>query len=57
MNKNVELLDLYKTNADFKAYVDKYAKSHNRLFPEDCFFDLIVINYAEYLKRKENKNG
>ena len=57
MNKNVELLDLYNSNKDFKTYVDKYAKHHNKAFPEDCFFDLIVINYAEYLKRKENKNG
>ncbi len=57
MNKNVELLDLYKANETFKTYVDKYAKHHNKLFPEDCFYDVLVINYANYLKEKENKKN
>lgn len=56
MNKNVELLDLYKANETFKTYVDKYAKHHNKLFPEDCFYDVLVINYANYVREKgENK--
>ena len=45
----VILFDLYNHNKDFKEYVDKFAKKHNRLFPEDCFHDAIVINYAEFL--------
>lgn len=54
MKTNVELLDLYKTNEDFKTYVDKYAKHHNKLFPEDCFYDVMVIRYAEYIKEKKS---
>lgn len=50
MKVNVDLLDLYKTNKLFKAYVDKYAKKHDKLFPEDCFFDAVVISYAEYVR-------
>lgn len=50
MKENVDLLDLYKTNSDFKTYVDKYAKAHGNLFPEDCFFHAVVVNYANYLK-------
>lgn len=55
MKVNVELLDLYKTNDKFKKYVDKYAKTHNRLFPEDCFFDSVVVSYADYVREKENE--
>ena len=51
MQNNVELLDLYKTNEKFKTYVDKYAKHHNKLFPEDCFFDALVVAYAEYIRK------
>lgn len=56
----VELFDLYKENKEFKEYVDKYAKAHNKLFPEDTFKEdafehAIVINYAAYLKGRENK--
>lgn len=50
MQENVNLLDLYKNNKDFKTYVDKYAKAHGMLFPEDAFYHAIVINYANYLK-------
>lgn len=49
MKDNVNLLDLYNTNEQFKQYVDKYAKHHGKLFPEDCFFDVTVVNYAKYL--------
>lgn len=55
MNKNVELLDLYNTNKDFKIYVDKYARHHNKPFPEDCFYDQAVMSYAEYVRGKEKK--
>ena len=57
MDVNVELLDLYKTNKDFKTYVDKYAKCHNKLFPEDCFYDQAVMSYAEYVRGKETKKN
>ena len=50
MKDNVNLLDLYNTNEQFKQYVDKYAKHHGNLFPEDCFFHAVVVNYANYLK-------
>ena len=50
MRANVNLFDLYKTNKNFKTYVDNYAKQHNKLFPEDCFFDAVVISYAEYVR-------
>lgn len=53
MKDNVDLFDLYKTNKDFKVYVDKYSKKHDKLFPEDCFYDAVVINYARYLKEKK----
>lgn len=53
MSKNIELFDLYKNNKDFKAYVDKYSRAHGRLFPEDCFYDLVVMNYAEYLRGRD----
>ena len=53
MNKNIDLFDLYNSNNDFKTYVDKYAKCHNKLFPEDCFFDVTVVNYAKYLEEKK----
>lgn len=55
MKNNVSLLDLYNSNEAFKTYVDKYAKTHNRLFPEDCFYDAIVVSYAEYIRGKVEK--
>jgi len=54
MKVNVDLLDLYKSNKQFKTYVDKYATKHNKLFPEDCFFDAVVISYAEYVRGKRD---
>jgi len=50
----MELFDLYNTNKKFKEYVDKYARAHNKPFPEDCFEHQIVKNYAESV-RKEQK--
>ena len=52
MKANVDLLDLYNNNKKFKTYVDKYAKKHNKLFPEDCFFDVDIINYADRIRKK-----
>lgn len=54
MKDNVDLLDLYKNNEKFKTYVDKYAKHHNKLFPEDCFYDAVVIGYAEMCRKGES---
>ena len=53
MQENVGLLDLYKNDNDFKTYVDKYAKAHGMLFPEDCFYHAVVVNYANYLKERK----
>ncbi len=50
MNHDIRLFDLYRENKDFKEYVDKYAKTHRKLFPEDCFSVKLVQSYAEYLK-------
>ncbi len=50
MNYDIRLFDLYRDDKAFKEYVDKYAKAHGKLFPEDCFKDKVVQNYAEYLK-------
>ena len=52
MKANVDLLDLYNNNKKFKTYVDKYAKKHNKLFPEDCFFDVDIINYADRIRKR-----
>ena len=49
MNHDIRLFDMYRENKDFKEYVDKYAKHHGKLFPEDCFFDVTVVNYAKYV--------
>lgn len=55
MRANVNLFDLYKTNKNFKTYVDNYAKQHNKLFPEDCFYDPTVMIRAERIKENEGK--
>lgn len=55
MNNCIDLFDLYNSDKEFKTYVDKYAKAHNKLFPEDTFKDAVVISYAAYLKGRENK--
>lgn len=56
MKDNVNLLDLYNTNEQFKQYVDKYAKHHGKLFPEDCFYDQAVMSYAEYVRGRKKLN-
>ena len=50
MNHDIRLFDLYREDKAFKEYVDKYAKCRGKLFPEDCFADKVVQNYAEYLR-------
>ena len=40
--------ELYSTNADFKAYVDKYMKKE-RIDLDTALTHGIVRNYAEYL--------
>ena len=50
MNHDITLFDLYREDKAFKEYVDKYAKAHNKLFPEDCFSDKVVQNYADWLR-------
>lgn len=41
--------ELYNTNADFKAYVDKYMRKEE-IDLETALTHGIVRNYAEYLK-------
>lgn len=41
--------ELYETNADFKAYVDKYMKKE-RIDLDTALSHAMVQNYAEYLK-------
>ena len=44
-----ELYELYKTDKDFKEYVDKWAKNHNLSVFEVFRFD-ILKEYAKWLK-------
>lgn len=44
-----ELYDLYKRDADFKEYVDKWAKNHDLSIFEVFRFNLLQ-EYAKYLK-------
>lgn len=50
--------EFYRTNKDFKEWVDKYAKKH-RMLPENCFNHALVIETYLYYKRieeQENEN-
>ena len=49
-----ELYDLYQRDADFKEYVDKWAKNHDLSIFEVFRFN-ILGEYAKWLK--ENKKG
>ncbi len=45
----IELLEAYKTNSDFKAYVDKFCATHKTL-PELAIKCVVVQNvYREYV--------
>ena len=45
----VELDNLYKTNKDFKEYVDKYSRCH-RMLAEDAIKCKVVQNYADWIR-------
>lgn len=47
----MDLPELYRTNNDFKEYVDKYIFKHNKSLTE-ALTDAMVINYANYLLSK-----
>jgi hypothetical protein len=47
-----EYYDLYKRDADFKEYVDKWAKNHDLSIFEVFRFNLLQ-EYAEYVKEKK----
>lgn len=49
--------DFYKTNVDFKEYVDKYARK-NRITPEEALTHASVREAYEYYKHeaKEHEN-
>lgn len=49
-----ELYELYQSDKDFKAYVDKWAHNHDLSIFEVFTFD-ILKEYAKWLK--ENKKG
>jgi hypothetical protein len=49
----IELTELYKNNAEFKTYVDKYARAHGLLI-ENALKCATVRSYAEYVKEKQN---
>ena len=46
-----ELYELYKTDADFKEYVDRWCKNHN-LSVDEAFTFNILREYAKYVKEK-----
>ena len=45
------LPELYRTNKDFKEYVDKYMTKHNKTLA-DALTDIIVREYAEWMLSK-----
>ena len=46
---NEELYELYKSNNDFKEYVDRWCKEHNiGIF--EAFRLKLIQNYANYIK-------
>ena len=47
-----ELYELYKKDADFKEYVDKWCKAHDLGIFEAFRFD-ILKEYAKYVKEKK----
>lgn len=44
----MDLPELYRTNKDFKEYVDKYMTKHNKSLSE-ALSDALVKDYAAYL--------
>lgn len=47
----MDLPELYRTNKDFKEYVDKYMTKHNKSLSE-ALSDAMVKDYAAYLLSK-----
>lgn len=51
-NMSEELYTLYQEDADFKEYVDKWAKNHDLSIYEVFRFD-ILKEYAKWLKEQK----
>lgn len=52
---NLNLLDMYENNTDFKEYVDRHAKKYNEgrsITVDECLQLAIVKDYAEYLQKR-----
>lgn len=45
----IEINEMYKTNKDFKEYVDKYSRCH-RMLAEDAIKCKVVQNYADWIR-------
>ena len=48
--------EFYKTNQDFKEYVDKYAKK-TRITPEEALKHSLVREAYEYYKHEAKENA
>jgi hypothetical protein len=48
----MNLKEMYETNADFRRYVDRYAR-HNGISTEEALEHAMVKNYADYLEELE----
>lgn len=44
--------ELYETNADFRGYVDRYAKCRH-ITVEEALEHILIRNYAEYLESRD----
>ena len=54
----IDINDLYRDNADFKSYVDKYAKLHSEGKPitvEEALEHSIVQEYAIWIVGRERR--
>ena len=47
-----DIFNYYRSNKDFKEYVDRFAKKH-RMLPEFAMTCQIVVDYYKYLKSIE----
>lgn len=55
MKIEVNIIDMYLGNADFRAYVDKYAKQYNEgksISVEEALDHMVVKEYALWLTER-----